>query len=396
MLFNEDKYNSKIVMVGKYLAASIVKIIEEYPEFKQEFSLCENFTSLFKTFTSNLVSPYNSEELINLNEKEIALYAAKLAIVVRYDDFYYEPIEKHIFEDREKFITETPMYKNANKANPFFDYGFMIEFFSVNNYVDLNKLLYKYFPADSEVMAIMQDIIRDEYFKNIYPLEHVICLDKTNMLGNDLTLPEVIDKYNLNFVPRSQCEWNVAYLQFSVAAIIKDTKNTYFLKSISGDLKGHLTMVQGHTSYNEAFFNELGIRDQQKSLYHYCGFNFRDVTNSEYIKGEILREIQEETSITKEDIAEIKYFTTIYPSEYAKVTDISFYHVGLIYIVELKDDDSRVIKSGEPEKHEIVTIPFSQYSGIINTEDYNSDDWVKKAVHIYNLIQDEKFEGIPY
>lgn len=223
----------------------------------------------------------------------------------------------------------------------------------------LVEAIYKYKPGTIEFISNRHDIfvrnsLYDRYNELIY-------------FTNSKLVKEIIP-FNNMFIKamgmhvenRNMLEYNGDdKKQLVVASIIHDiAKDEYYLlRCVGGRLKNKITMVQGHVGVpNEILSTPFAIEYDKILLYN------------------LKKELREEANLI--DTCSIKPMYIISTND----NKISSEHIGVLYVVEIDSScmDISNLKSGEPEKHELIKFTREEFfSREIRDK---MDTWLRKFV----------------
>lgn len=173
-----------------------------------------------------------------------------------------------------------------------------------------------------------------------------------------------------HFIPRYEAEYDITRKQLVVCTYITDGKYAILLKNKdTGRLANRVTMVQGHVNFS-------------RDIYFLDGM--------EYLRRSANRELNEEIKMNFDDMLAVNLPHT---PKYIVQTNSNFIdmeHIGIVYAIEVEDAMglSRRIKSGEPDKHDIIVGSFEE---ILNEP--NMCNWsrpvIEKEKEYYNRILGE-------
>lgn len=166
-----------------------------------------------------------------------------------------------------------------------------------------------------------------------------------------------VDKFEFNVGYRSDLEDNLDCVQIVVCGLLYDTKgNILLLRNIKGDMLHFKTMVQGHC-------NPIS---EDSGLLHILEKNMeREFYEEIYCKKRIL--------YTDTFNVQLGYMICAPTITYGYLDNISFYHVGFVYTIEV--DDVYQFTTNEPEKNEVVII--NKNDKISQMELCSLDSWIR-------------------
>lgn len=158
-----------------------------------------------------------------------------------------------------------------------------------------------------------------------------------------------IEDKRFSFIPRYEAEYDVAISQLAVACYITDGENIVLLYPTKGRIHDLYTMIQGHVDYDQS-----------------CYF----APQLDFLHMNIIRELSEELDTGDMQCSfilprEPKYYINTNKS----IVDME--HFGIVYEIRVPDveDLMKSIKSGEPDKHSIVSLKLSDYDEYSNKLD---------------------------
>lgn len=225
----------------------------------------------------------------------------------------------------------------------------------------LVERIYKYEPGTEEFRRNRDKIFIEEGLYERYD-ELIYC---TKAVLTKEIVP--VNKQILNQIPfeianRADLEYNgSAKKQMVVASIVHDTfKDEYYVLRCLGErLKGKLTMVQGHAALTDDIrYHPFVASNDTAMLYN------------------LLKELEEEINLKEGQHrqTELKYLIS------SNDNKISSEHMGVLYLVTIDSQivDISNLRSGEPEKHELVK--FSSKEFFSEQTKNQMDTWLRKFV----------------
>lgn len=229
----------------------------------------------------------------------------------------------------------------------------------------LVEAIYKYKPGTPEFISNRHDIfiknnLYDKYNEMVFYTKSKLRLEILKYNKG------ILASLGLSIGNRNNLEYNGDdKKQLVVASIVYDraTDSYYLLKSLNGRLKDKFTMIQGHVGVPEEIFQISNMfNDDEILLYN------------------LKKELREEVNL--------RFFHNIIPRYIISTNDnkISSEHMGVLYIVEIDSSymDISNLKSGEPEKHELVKMSRKEF---FSEENRNKmDTWLRKFI---DKLEDE-------
>lgn len=159
---------------------------------------------------------------------------------------------------------------------------------------------------------------------------------------------------NVKFLPRNEVEYNLLYKQIVVGALIRDNKNVLLLQTNENNrISNTMTMVQGHVEFSRDLFL---------------------MSELEFLQLSLIREIKEELLFEDKYTCrfEIPSHPTFIINNNKNFSELE--HFCLVYEIRVDNvlDLLSHVESGEPEKHQVTSIPLTE---LILYKD-QLDDWV--------------------
>lgn len=229
-----------------------------------------------------------------------------------------------------------------------------------NDLDDIDPLvakIYKYTPGTVEFEENRRKVLEEinffeKYNEMIYYTDYK--MDKEIIDIDDIDYTQ----FRVGIENRNNLEYNGdKFKQLVVGAIVFDVhKNEMYVLKCKGErLKDKLTMVQGH----------MGLPE-----------NVEDVLDLNYANEyNLLKELEEEIGLHKDEILDIETRYCIQSND----NKISSEHMGLISIVYINTEDlDRELKSGEPEKHDVVKLTYMDISNLDMLT--SADTWLRKVL----------------
>ena len=229
-----------------------------------------------------------------------------------------------------------------------------------NDLDDIDPLvakIYKYTPGTVEFEENRRKVLEEinffeKYNEMIYYTDYK--MDKEIIDIDDIDYTQ----FRVGIENRNNLEYNGdKFKQLVVGAIVFDVhKNEMYVLKCKGErLKDKLTMVQGH----------MGL---PKNVEDVLDLNYANEYN-------LLKELEEEIGLHKYEILDIETRYCIQSND----NKISSEHMGLISIVYINTEDlDRELKSGEPEKHDVVKLTYMDISNLDEMNNY--DTWLRKVL----------------
>ena len=217
--------------------------------------------------------------------------------------------------------------------------------------------IYKYTPGTVEFEENRRKVLEEinffeKYNEMIYYTDYK--MDKEIIDIDDIDYTQ----FRVGLENRNNLEYNGdKFKQLVVGAIVFDVhKNEMYVLKCKGErLKGKLTMVQGH----------MGLPENVEEV---LDLNYANEYN-------LLKELEEEIGLHKDEILDIETRYCIQSND----NRISSEHMGLISIVYINTEDlDRELKSGEPEKHDVVKLTYMDISNLDEMNNY--DTWLRKVL----------------
>lgn len=211
----------------------------------------------------------------------------------------------------------------------------------------------------------IRKVVRDKY-----PNQFVLCTPSKYSQSENKNLSTLVDisPYNhqfsqrktifedpaLMFIPREDAEYNFEFKQINVFTLLTDGKKCIVLKKRSDKT---FTMVGGHVDYD---------------------FEAYKISQLDLLRKNMQKEMDEE--IRHNDILYVPSFPSYIMNTYNKFHDL--FHIGIIFILHVPEIDFLFseLKTGEPEKHDIVMIDKLDL-----LKDKSTHHWIK-------LVLDKEYE----
>ena len=253
---------------------------------------------------------------------------------------------------------------------------------------NLLELLARTYPVNDPKWCFVRNIIEEIYLKGTVNPEYNLAFKKQGpsvydnlrqMMVKNRSIVDILndEESELKFISRINSEYNPNYLQLSVGCLIldKEEKNAAVLECVSGEFKGKLTLVQGHTSYNYLYSY---MEDPRCRDYYYI---------NRYLSREMLKELNEEVKVVDDN----KQFTIgnltsrpgsdipilIPPSGEINIHNPSYYHFGAVYRYHVEnDEDFKTLFSGEDDKHVVKIVPITRLIDAARNYSQELDDWL--------------------
>jgi predicted NUDIX family phosphoesterase len=200
---------------------------------------------------------------------------------------------------------------------------------------------------------------------NIPKKKNQLLYDTLDNLNTGLMLDETLKEQPIVLAARNLAEDKKYLLQLIVATVIRCGDKFVVLETISGRMKGTVTMVQGHVSYDR---------------------NFYDMKLIDILQREISRELYEEISINNQTLfslsePKLKFFALNNTDD----SSVDFYHLGCIFEInidkkykDLVTEDNFTTK--EPEKHNVKVINIHDN---LKKKGINCCSWLKAVIDYY-------------
>lgn len=217
--------------------------------------------------------------------------------------------------------------------------------------------IYKYTPGTPEFEENRDRVFREH---GVYEKYNELIYYTDFKMNKEIIDVEEVDfsNFRIGIDNRNNLEYNGdSVKQLVVGGLVFDVNkgDFYVLKCKGERLKDKLTLVQGH----------LGVPE----------FAMEETDLGEIIEYNMIKELSEEVCLLPKDIMQIEMRYFIQSND----NKISSEHMGVISIVYI--DSSKMeyeLVSGEPEKHDVVKIPFMD---INNLEVLDScDTWLRKVI----------------
>lgn len=205
----------------------------------------------------------------------------------------------------------------------------------------LSKHVAKKYP-EQYVLAVKNKFVLDELGHSLAKYGDVTEFSQIDHNFGKRTFGED-DRFS--FVAREEAEYNFGWKQVSVFGFVTDGTNYLLLRKNGSD---EITMIGGHVDYSLDIYRKSQL--------------------------EILREAME--TELKEEVKHGKQLTVpeepiLLVNTFNKFNDI--FHMAFIYKIEVDDLSQFAAKTGEPEKHSVITIS-SKESLLENNKTHH---WIK-------------------
>lgn len=234
---------------------------------------------------------------------------------------------------------------------------------------------------DSIIELLYSKKLIDDYdlsfLSKLYKLEHYIEIQKPNI--KDESILCILDRHNLLI--------NMEYLKNDLDSLVSyiekvgvyvDRRFVEFNSDIVQIIPYMMVIHNDKLLLLKKKKNKGDVRVANKIDFPagHCSKSNRGIVNS------IMKELNEELGINKEDIKNINIVNTIPISK--DIFSVSYYHLALIYSIELYDDAK--ILNNEPDKHDILY--YEDIDDITNILGY-FDNWVLYGINTYNNIKNK-------